>query len=400
MVYGLGVKANGVEAEGRLLFNWLRLTLFLLPFAKVAGSVEIVIITFNPYTLGMVALAGFGVLIFFLPDSPYEITGIDGFMGLFCLTYLVSTLLSDQLIGSGRLAFHAIFIPVVSYFAIKTLVTSEEKYRMALVCLVAGIALFAVAGFAHAGIGATRRYYLGRHPIGYATLAVTALCVLIYGGWWRRPAGLAGGLVSFLLLFSSLSRMYILGFLISPIIWVVIRKGGALLIYLGVFPISLGLTLFLALNPSVFKTHVDPEKEHEQQSLSRLTDFQQMRLALFHRAQAYEESYERFKEAPVFGHGLRIGGLNVTTHSFHMEWLEGGGIYGYVICSLLFFSYYARHAGPAREDRFCAVHLCAVTLVFFNSLTNGVMHGMMPYIIFIQIGFGEARRSCIAHRFS
>lgn len=400
MDYSSGVKAGGGEAEGRLLFNWLRLTLFLLPFAKVAGSVEIVIITFNPYTLGMVALAGFGVLIFFLPDSPYEINSIDGILGLYCLTYLISTLMSNNLIGSGRLAFHAIFIPVVSYFAIKTLITSEARYRAALLCLVAGIALYAVAGFAHAGIGVNRRYYLGRHPIDYATLAISALCVLGYGGWWRRPAGFLAGLASLVLLFSSLSRIYILGFLISPAIWIAIRKGGALLIYLGLFPLSLGLTLFLALNPSFFKTHVDPQKEHEQQSASRLTDFQQMRLALYHRAQAYEESYDRFRETPVFGHGLQVGGLNVTTHSFHMEWLEGGGVYGYVICSLLFFVYYARHAGPAREDRFCAVHLCAVTLVFFNSLTNGVMHGMMPYIIFIHIGFGEARRICIAHRFS
>jgi hypothetical protein len=39
--------------------------------------------------------------------------------------------------------------------------------------------------------------------------------------------------------------------------------------------------------------------------------------------------------------------------------------------------------------------LCTVTLIILNSVTNGIMHGLMPDVAFLTMGFSETRRKII-----
>ena len=117
--------------------------------------------------------------------------------------------------------------------------------------------------------------------------------------------------------------------------------------------------------------------------------------ALYWRAFSYHEGIANFSSAPVFGVGLYKGEVYVTRHNFHVEWLEYGGIVGYLLYTGSFLLHFLSFSAYATFDRFIAINLLILLVILSNSFTNGFMHGIMPYIAFVIIGFNEARRKMI-----
>ncbi len=373
----------------------LYIVLFLFPFYKSTFSVEVGIITFNPYSIGIIALTLLAMAKNIFMTRKYGVNMVDIFFLLFCLSFFVSTLFSPNIVKSGSMAYRWVFLPVISYFVIKTFIEDEDQFMKALFFLLAGIVVFSILGLMDIGI-ARRHLILSMPPIGAATLAVFVLITIFYSGWWRKKIGFVSLVFSALLLIMTYSRIYFIAILISPLLfYLIIRRGHIIKLFVLLFPVSLILALGLSVNPKLFKPKFNPS-EQATRSISRVVDIRTYEKSIYNRGRQYKEGLHSFAKHPVIGTGIKHGKRqNVTTHNFHIEWLEYGGLLGYIFGFGIFASYFLIQRPYVTKDSFCAVNMCIISIVLMNCFFNGIMHGIMPYMIFIVMGLGEARRKII-----
>jgi hypothetical protein len=372
----------------------LYIVLFLFPFYKSTFSVEVGIITFNPYSIGIIALALLAMAQNIFTTRKYGVNLVDIFLMLFCLSFFVSTLLSPNIVKSGSMAYRWVFLPVISYFVIKTFVEGEDQFMKALFFLLAGTVVFSILGLMDIGITTRRHLILSMPPIGAATLAAFVLITIFYSGWWRKKIGFVSLVFSALLLFLTYSRIYLIAILISPLLfYLIIRRGHIIKLFVLLFPVSLILALGLSVTPTLFMPKFNPSKEAR--TISRVVDIQMYKKSIYNRARQYREGLHGLAKHPVIGTGIKHGRTIVTTHNFHIEWLEYGGLLGYMFGVGIFASYFLIQRPYVTKDRFCAVNMCIISIVLINCFFNGIMHGIMPYVIFIIMGMGEARRKII-----
>lgn len=367
--------------------------LFIIPFRNILGSYEPLIITFNIFSFGMICLSFISCISIVSLNTKYYFNYLDFFIILLCLIYFSSTIFSKNLIETGRLAYQFMFIPIISYFTIKSIVSSEKEYQIAMIAIIFGITLFSIIALFKTGMQGLRQCVLGINPIDIGTLSIFAIFNLYYTGWWKKRIGLISLVLNMLLLFISLSRAYFIGLFLSPFIFMLIRKGYSLIIFILLISITLFSTLLLTQNASFIKPHETTPDEFR--TANRLTDISLWKRALYGRALTYQEGLMKFKKNIFFGTGIQIGKQNITIHNFHVEWLQYGGIIGYLAYLLVFLAWYKMTQPFGKQDFYCATHILTVTIVLLNSSTNGIMHGMMPHFIFISIGFAEARRKTL-----
>lgn len=372
----------------------LYIVLFLFPFYKSTFYVEIGIITFNPYSIGIIVLALLAMAQNIFTTRKYGVNLVDIFLMLFCLSFFISTLLAPDIIKSGSMAYRWVFLPVISYFVIKTFIVDEDQFMKALFFLLAGTVVFSILGLMDIGITGRRYLVLSMPPIGAATLAAFVLITIFYSGWWRKKIGFVSLMFSALLLFLTYSRIYLIAILISPLLfYLIIRRGHIIKLFVLLFPVSLILVLGLAVNPTLFMPKFNPS--NEARTISRVVDIQLYEKSIYNRARQYREGLHGFAKHPLIGTGIKRGRTIVTTHNFHIEWLEYGGLLGYMFGFGIFASYFLIQRPYVTKDRFCAVNMCVISIVLINCFFNGIMHGIMPYVIFIFMGMGEARRKII-----
>ena len=368
--------------------------LAFLPFSNEFFQVEIGVITFNPYTLGFIVLSLVALYKILFNGYKYYFGYYDLIIIFICVIFLVSTIRSKTVLNSGFLAFHSIFIPVISYFVIRTLVRNEDEYRRCIFFLIGGISIFGIEALIRFIATQERVSTFSMHPIGTATMSITAIFYLAYSGWWKKAPGFLSLSIIFGALFSTLSRVYFVCVVVSPILYRVIRKGKGFLVILLMITLTLILTLWLSFYPGMFKS-INFEKTEGRNTVARLININIWKEDFCHRAFSYREGITNFSSAPVFGVGLYKGKVYVTRHNFHIEWLEYGGIVGYLLYTGSFLLHFLSFSAYATFDRFIAINLLILLVILSNSVTNGFMHGIMPYIAFVIIGFNEARRKMI-----
>lgn len=376
-------------------FGLFCLVLAWLPFSRGILQFEIGIVTVNPYMLGMMGLALI-VLGKILRGWRYGFNGVDKVIVLICLTFLVSTLLSDSLLGSGYLAVHSIFVPFVSYFVVRGMVTTEKQYHQAQVFFLGGLTVFG-AFSVYQFLATHERVSILEMPfIDVGTFAIAAAVLLIFSRWWRSPSGIMATLIALVTLIASLSRMYLASFLLGKWLFGLISRGKSKLLVILMLAIFFLGTLLLSFNPEVFRpAKFDKAAEY---STERITSIDFWKWSIYGRALAYRDGLNAFFEHPLFGVGLRPGNVGlyqgqgmVTRHNFIVEWLEYGGIVGMMLYSALLIFHFKSMEKLATSDRFIAANLLIIFIIMCNSITNGFMHGMMPYVAILLMGFNEAR---------
>lgn len=369
------------------MFALMLVAIALLPFCYGFGEFELGVVTLNPYVLSMVLLS---VGVFFQWIIGVRRGGVDLKdipMILLATTYLVSTLLSENVLEAGFLAFHALFVPITTYFVVRTIVDSEKRYTLTVWVFflsVVGLALAAISAYL---VSSSRGAVVGLPPIGMATVSVAALvCAFPY--WKQGFKRLLGGIVfsGFLLTFS---RAYLVALLLAPLVFKGFKRANALYLFSAFLVSTLLATTLVSFNAEVFRP-LDYDKAVESTS-SRLTDMNFLLGSLYGRALTYREGLEGFLEAPAFGEGFSKGEFMVTQHNFHVEWLQYGGLAGYLLYAYVLFSFFSRAAKFVRRDLLVGVNTMAVFLLLFNSLTNGLMHGIMPTVLFLVLALTESR---------
>lgn len=377
-----------------LLCIFLGLVLAWLPFSVGLFIFEIGSITFTVYIIALLLLVPSCFFNIYMNRKKYVFRWQDLMIVFVCMTFLISTVTSSQPVQSGYLAFHSIFVPVLGYFVIKSLITDERKYLVAYRLMLVGLVVFcfiAFIAFVREGMKA-RVEVFSRDSIAIATFSIAGLVYFLYSGAWKRTIGLAGTLVCLAGLISSLSRGYVLFLLFSPLIERLVKGGRNLVLIIVFLIITFFGTVLLSTWPDIVKPQGNYSTKYEN-TLERITNVNYWKTGLHGRLLYFRESLSAFTDSPAFGIGLRTqkGWGSTTVHNFHIEWLLYGGVFGYLLYALLFIFHFHDCQRYAKEDTFCAINLTTIVLIMINALANGLMHGVMPYIVFTMMGFNEAR---------
>ncbi len=406
-LYALGVAG---ESNGRLMlgavaalvlamamlrdpFGMLCLVVFSLPFSLGVLQVEIGVITLNPYTLGIMGAALLGGAGIASGIVRYRSAPEDLVVLLLAATFLVSTLLARDIIDAGFLAFHGIFIPVVTYFALKTLVRTPDQYRKVLVAFVAGATAFALYGLVKFAQDPERLYILNLPPISAAAVMTAALIVVAYSDWWRKPVGFFTALVLFAGLITTFSRGYLVLLLLTPAFFKLMRRGYAAKLMVAMLAASLLATLVFVTSYELFYAPVLDRAQ--EQSAERITDLQFWMSSLYGRARYYAIGLREFAKSPIFGNGFHRGfnspeGRAVVWHNFHVEWLEYGGLFAYLLYVSLLILHFRGVSRAARSQRALAVNLTIVFTILLNGLMNSFTAGISPILGFLFMGLNRA----------
>ena len=382
LVFALAIGADS--------FGFLCLILAWLAFDGGPIKASIGAATFTPFMAGSLILALIVAARVLVGGKRFPFSSTDLGILLLLLTYSVSTSLAEILIDSGYLAVHGLLVPACIYFGVKGLASTPGELRRALGWLLGGLVAFCFAATVAAALGfASRRSTLGRDAIAVATIGVTVVCYLLYGfrsAPWMRVLGSFVGVAPIIAL---LARGYMVGLVLSGFIHAAIRRGWALTLLLVFLVSTLGTTAFFTLNPEPFRPHsYSFAKENTEE---RVTNPEYWKAGIYSRLVIFQSSAEDFRAHPIFGTGLYRGAEGgATTHNFHWEWLQYGGIFGYVSYLFIFISHFYRMGKIAPQNKIVAASLTLLLLILANGLMNGFMHGVMPVFAFIAMGIAEA----------
>ncbi|WKZ11750.1 MAG: O-antigen ligase family protein [Gammaproteobacteria bacterium] len=376
-------------------FGMLCLILFLLPFSLGVLQIEIGIVTFNPYTLGimaalLVAVAGLGMGRLRYRSAPEDLGVL-----LLGISFLLSTLRAHDKVQAGFLAFHGVFIPVVTYFALKTLVHTPDQYRKALVAFVGGITAFALYGLFEFARNPVRLHVLNMPSISAAALLTTGLIVIMYSGWWRKPLAMLAALVLFGALLATFSRGYLVLLLLTPLFFRILRRGHATTLIVAMLVASLLGTLLLVQTSEMFE--VEGLDKGQEQTAERLTDPGFWLNSLYGRGRYYAVGLQEFARSPFLGNGFHqnfvsTAGRAVVWHNFHVEWLEYGGLSAYLLYVTVLILHFRGMSRAARTRRAVAVNLTAFFVILLNGLTNSFTAGISPILGFLLMALNHAHQ--------
>ncbi len=380
----------------------LCLVVFSLPFSLGILQIEVGEVTLNPFTIGITLAALVAIFAIAFQIVRVRFAADDILVVLLAGSFLLSTLLAADVMAAGFLAFHGVFIPVMTYFALRILVRTPDFYRKVIVSYVAGVTAFALYGLATFIENPQRLYVLNVPPISAAAMMTGALIVVGYSGWWRRKLGLVAGLVLLAGLAATFSRGYLLLLLLTPFVFGYIRRGGAGRLMTTMLAASLLGTLLFVQSYEMF--YVEVENREQEQTAERMTQVEFWLSSLYGRAKYYAVGLEQFTHSPIVGNGFHENFVTeesraVVWHNFHVEWLEYGGILAYLLYASVLITHFRSIARLARAHRAAAVNLTIVFTILVNGLTNSFTAGLSPVLGFLFLalnrsfaGFGPAQR--------
>ena len=381
-------------------FGMLCILLMILPFSRGVLQIELGIITFNPYTLGIVAFFVISIAGIIFGKLRYKITAEDWLMASLSVMFLISTLYAKDLTDAGFLAFHAVFIPVITYFVIKVTIQKDDQYIQALIFFVVGIVLFAVSALYIFYQDPSRLKIFGQSSISAAGMFSVAIMIVLYLGWWQNWVGKLALLILLPALLITFARGYLVLVLISPVFYIIIRRGKAFHLISAMLLISLVGTLMLAAVSELPELLKGQGRSKDEQTAERMTDVTMWVSALYGRGMHYKEGLKEFRKSPIIGNGFHQGsdkkGVRaVVWHNFHVEWLEYGGIFAYLLYISLFLSHYYKNAKQAVDDKYSAINLTIIFVLLTNGLTNSFTAGITPYLGFIFMAMNHVRSMVI-----
>ena len=385
----------------KFIASWLLpLAMAFLPFSKGLMQVEVSVITFNPYNLCMVLFACIApILKIIYQNTRYKLSVTDLIIIPLCLVYFFSILFSESLIESGYVAFHALFIPVISYFVIKCYITSEKQIHRMFYFYILGLYSFGVVQLIYFLRTYSRTIVFDMNPIDFSTLCIVGILYLMFGRGIKKIS------TSFMLapllvfLFANLPRAYLMALTISPVLYLFIRKGKAAVLIVCFLSGTLAFTFILSTNAKNLRVSESQAIRGDAvNGIERIANPIYWKQSFYNRAMHFKDGLKTFSKSPILGQGISTGKRRFswqhtffTWHNFNLEWLVFSGIVGYLLYSSVFISNFIAAGSGARSDKLLATALLSITVIMINCTTNGIMHGMMPLAIFILLGISESR---------
>ena len=268
-----------------LCFN---LIIMILPFKLVLFQHEVGIVNFDLYTAGIVLLSLVCVIKLFLGQIVYEIDSIDITLIIFniiCLTFFVTT---TNIIRSGFIYSHTVFIPTLTYFIVRMLLNDEKKYSLFKFHFLLAITIMAIIGcieFFQSGLRINSTIGSSIRSGFFFILAIFLLISI------HKKKYIIAGIINFCALLFGFSRIYLISFFISPIFYFISKKGFARILFLFMAGSTLLFTIgfaSIASDREYKKVSREFQAEHRFMKMSdiektkeRLTDISYFRLSLY-----------------------------------------------------------------------------------------------------------------------
>lgn len=370
------------------------------PFSNAGIDVELGIVTLNPYSLGVMFMLPIAFINKAVHPRSLPIHSSDLFLILACMFLLVSTLLGEQVVRGGFIAFNSIFIPVLAMIVIRMMVSNEMQYGLLVRVLLLSVLAFGVLAIGYFLQTGLRAMPMNTRPISAASCLMLAIFYYALGKYYPRIFRITACLFCLAGFAVTFSRVFTLVMLLSPLMYLAIKRGKAFWMFVGFFAGTLLLTVGLVLSADSLRPPHYAPKEGMYKSSDRLTDEADISLSLYGRILTYKQGLQTFMDNPIFGTGPAPSFLatGTTQHNFTVEWLEYGGLSGYTLFVLFFLMHVRRIAPLARHDLYMRINLLALIAVLCNSFFNGIMHGFMPNVAYTVIGLNEARYPFVKKR--
>jgi hypothetical protein len=354
--------------------------------------------------VGVLLLAGLSLSQIVLGKKKFGFNTVDFLLLLFCFTFLVSTFLADNVVNSGYLAFRAVFIPIITYFTIKMIAGDSEKiFNNILNTLLLGTVFFIIIALIHLNtFGRGLGGFLSRTPVGASELGCFVFFWFCYTDLHKKIWGKIVIILSLAFVFMTFSRVSFLSILVSPFLIYLIRRNYVMSFFVLLFPVLLMLTILIPFNKDLFRHNYVPSSSVS--TIKRVLEPDLYKKAFVGRAIQFSKGLQEFKKNPILGTGIKKSKLgigkqssksHISTHNFHIEWLEYSGIIGYFFISSAFLVFFWRQKKIIVHDNQSAILFSLIIVTFLNSASNGIMHGIRPELIFIFMGFIEGKRKII-----
>ena len=380
----------------------LNLVIMSLPF-KLLYSYEIGIVTLDLYTVGVILLSAVCLIKIFLGQLSYKYIPSDITLILFttvCLTFFIT---SNDIIKSGFVFFHTVFIPALTYFVIRILLTNEEKYSLFKLHFLLAVTIMAVLGCVEFFQSGQRIATTSGDALRGSLFFILAFFLLLS---FRKKKHLIAGMVNLLAFVFGFCRVLLASFCLSPVFYLLSKKGfsKALFLFLAVstllFTIGMAGSKQITSQYNQFKREF--QREHPFESLGavgktekRLSDITFVKLSLASRVTAWREDLISFTSHPILGVGMGITRVQAaSSHNLHVQLLAYTGLIGYSIFHLLLFQGMSSITEKRTDLLIRDFHFysTAVFLIYLNGLGNGLFHGIFNYILFMVLALMQNLR--------
>jgi hypothetical protein len=370
---------------------FLPLVLASYPFSLGLLQYELLSVTFSPYIIGMLFMLGLGVVLIAFKLTKYSYSFIDLLVVLLTFQYIATIPFQEDVLWTAYRVLHALIIPIASYFVIKIFVNKEDQFDRCLKYFFLGIGGFALIALANFAVTMERAHILNVPPISAATMAIIPILTIFYSTYRKALYWKIVFVLSLLLLIITFPRVYFISLLLSPFLYYFVRKGYAFLLIL----LMLSSTLILSISGTVLISKDDIKMKYmaqekyieKEKSTERIFNTELFKRAIVGRFVTYRDGIDHFLNEPIFGNGIFKGKL-VTYHNYHIEWLAYGGLVGYLLYAAIFLCYFFKCSKAAMYDSFISANLVVILIILLNCTTNGIMHGIMPNAMFLNIAFG------------
>lgn len=364
-------------------FGLLLLGFLVFPFYRGVLQIEVAGVTLGPYTMILLAL-----LVYSIARARLKFSKFDIFIVLLCAYYIVVLVISKNIRTGGYTAFHSLFIPTVSYYVIKSMVRSEEQIKALEIVFVLGIVVLSgvyIVYFFKTGQRGVN--FMGAGTIASSSFILFGIVLGVTVGFFRKLIfwPLLGLMILALVL--TFSRMTLAVFIAFPVIMGQIKRGRAAIMIIAFLVFAFTFTMVLANSSASLKSKsADPKSEY---TLDRITSVQHWAATFYNRSVSYKESLDIFKRNPVVG-----GGYPAEVHARHnmfLEFLEYGGIIGFLLHVSMFIAHGLRFRRAAVTDVYIRTNIGLYFFVLLNSILNPFTLGVSPYLAYVLMGLNEAR---------
>ena len=363
---------------------WIPFSMFYLTFDTYGG-------TWTFFMLCIAVLTPFACIKYFTQSRFNYGFGTDVCVIALTLLFLFFLMFNAPGSSTAYKTVHGLLIPAASYIVVKSLIHTEKRFFTCLKVMMGGFSLYALCTlliFIITGENNRIVNYFGRDSITSAALSCWVVLFALYTPLLKGIAKYVVIIVNAAGLLLSLSRSLITTTAGSPLLIQRFFAKNMFVILVVFFASTLAITTVLVSRVDVFTfNNWNPEMEH---TTARLTNMEYWKRSIHGRLYSFKPSMERIKNAPIFGNGFP-GYRGSTVHNLHMELLEYGGIVGYLLFVLIFIAHFWSARAYFSKDRYLLVGAIFILFMLINGLLNGVLHGLAPLLIFIQLGFNESR---------
>jgi hypothetical protein len=386
----------------------LNLVLFIMPFKSALPVYKIGLITFDLYMLGVTGLVLIAIIKSFINPPRVSWGKPDFILMLFLVFGLSFFLISPNIMKSGYAYFHSIFIPFLIYLLIRLVIDEPNKFEQLKVHILVSVAMLAIGFIFQYVLSHARIYAFNIDPLKASIFFIMAFFLSIS---YKKTSLLPVNILYLTAFIVCFSRNFLLGLLLSPFYYLIVRTGFSRAFFVTITAITLALTISLAGSASLqdysraesrLELHYTSAQLQHFESYQRLINVDHWRSSLYGLAYMWHAEYDRFLDNPIIGVGIGNTHMEAAScHNVHIQLLTYTGLVGYALFMSFFFTVFPQtrfNITPTGLGRDISFLMVIALMIYMNGITNGLFHGDFNYSLFMVLALIQNLKHLIGRK--